>query len=236
MTGSRKADIASDDLAATRPHIAACKIAVGFVRRGVVGAMFIRAGGWHCFGCVDEKAAAILEHLERVVDAPVLWLGELDSNARRSAARQARRLPRAGRVTASRIGADALVLAEANLTPRARLLRPAPTTRAVTSFIDHLRDGPTPKRVDWGDSWRPTADVRSSDPAVRAGMGPADLWAQAVEAAGFRTGVREVTGLSDVEIAEAIEGELDRLRSERDSVAGWTVRPKSDIDNTHHVS
>jgi len=223
-------------------HVPNCKLAVTFVRASALGSIFIRAGGWPCPGCAEEKSDAILEQLAAVVDTPALWLGELTSAERNAANRQARRYEDAGRVVATRHGAPCLMLASANLTPRSRALRPVLARRGITTFVTELRDGPTPKRVDWADSWRPQPEKRRADPAVRAGMGPIDLVNQAIANLGFRTGVA-IPGLSDIEIAEAVDAELGRLRYERDSVT-WEHKPKqapidppsSPLDKTHGVS
>jgi hypothetical protein len=247
MAGSRKCDIdpgdppPGDDRPDRPSHLTTCRLAIGLVRAGTIGAMFVAAGGWTCPGCAHDKVDAIYARLNDVVDSPLVWCGEIKDAHRRAAARQAQRLPRAGRVVALRHAAPALVLAEGNLTPRTRALRPRPARRGILEFVDTLLDGPTPKRVDWSDTWRPQADKRTADPAVRAGMGPADLWAAAVEAAGFQTGIR-VTGRSDVEIAAAIDVQLEVLRSKRDGATGWKRRPdrggrtESDIDIARDVS
>ncbi len=231
--GSQNGDI--------RSHNRTCKLIIGYVRRGTVGSMFIRAGGWACPGCLDERLHAIACHLEAVVTTRALWLGELDDKQRRSASRQALRLPRAGRITASRYSAPALMLCEANLTPRTLALRPAPSRRAAQRWIDAVRDGPIVKRADWDQSWRPPAQSKASEAGVRAGMGPHDLWTQAVEAAGFRPGHPVPAGISDVEAAAAIEEQLEALRDGH--VPGtdrWGRRTDTTttttVDNTQDVS
>jgi len=225
--GSRKSDI--------RPHRPRCKLAVGIVKRGNVGCMFIRVGGWDCAGCIDEKLEVVADHLARVVTTRILWLGELDEKQRRAASRLAQRLPQAGRITATRYTAPILMLSEANITPRSKILRPALSLRAALGFIEQARDGPMVKRLDWDRTWRPPAESRNTDTGIRAGMGPHDLWERAVELAGFRPGYPLPAGISDIEAAAAIEEELEDLREGNDKTKdpwGRTIL----VDNAHDVS
>ncbi|HLT69586.1 MAG TPA: hypothetical protein VKZ72_05440 [Acidimicrobiales bacterium] len=229
-TGSQKADIADP-----RPHRPDCKLVIGIVRGGVVGCVFIRGGGWSCHGCIDDRAAQIAHHLEAVAThRRILWIGQLDDTQRRSAARRARRLDTPGRITASRRGAPALMLAEANLTPRTRALRPRPTVRAIAEFIDALRHGPPVRRVDWDQTWRPEPEPRTSEAGVRAGMGRFDQWLEAVRAAGFEPGYPLPPGVSDAEAAARIQEMLEDVREGAKAArAAWAG---GHMDSAQHVS
>jgi len=228
-TGSQKADIADP-----RPHRPDCKLVIGIVRGGVVGCVFIRGGGWSCPGCIDDRVAQIAHHLATVAaHRRVLWIGELGDTQRRSAARQARRLETPGRVTASRHGAPALMLAEANLTPRTRALRARPAVFAIAQFINALRYGPPVRRVDWDQTWRPEPEPRVSEAGVRAGMGRFDQWVDAVRAAGFEPGYPLPPGVSDAEAAARIQEMLEDIRE--GSKAARAVWATGHMDRTQHM-
>lgn len=210
----------NDDI---RTHNRGCWAAVGYIdRSGTPRRMLIRAGGWSCAGCIDLRVAEIHSHLTTTAaDEFILWFGLVDDTARRSASRLARKAPPTrpvGRLTATRIEAPAVILATANITPRARLLAPLRAPVAIERLADELSVGPRIRRIDWSDRWRPPSEAKNHSGGVRFGVTTPDLMDEAIRAAGFEP---DMPSSVEPPIAAArVAEQIERLRDARD-LTGW---------------
>lgn len=194
---------------------------------------FFHGGGWACPRCTANAAKRITAHLDDLPTPPVLYLGELDDGARRTAQRQARRLADrtlldVGRVLATRDAETCLLLAEQNLTPRTGAMHAYQRDYAIAHFADELTASRV-RRVTYSPSWRPASDTTASQGGVRVGTATASLIDEAIRAAGYEPDMP--TAAAPAEVAANIAFHLERLRADQDpdreDVNGWVLRRRA---------